>query len=246
MTDDESIDCQAFSDKLHLYVGGDLDAGVLAQCDAHLSNCASCRGALERAQRARRIYFEVSHGAVAQDLDELQLDLWPAVREGLSREGVLQGEVQADPLALGLPSLEVVEGSAPGARRPRFGLLRGAALAAAAAVLAAVLWPAGPERPVNRGGAGATPAVAVSGGALKVNSEGGPAQLPGAIDPGGGPQPNGVMPNTSSSGGLQPVTELRDSLLYETLMSELLKDGSQSLDRYNTEQLASQIGLPLR
>lgn len=242
MTDVHPIDCDAFGDKLPLFVGGDLDADVLADCDAHLSRCAACRGALERAHRARQTYFEVSHAAAARDLEELQLDLWPAVRDELRREGVLQGATSAQPLALGLPASEEAQASEPQPARSRFALLQGGLLTAAAAVLAVVVWPTGPEGATERGGGEATPAVAVSDqGALPENSEGAPSLTPVDIDPGMVAQPLGVQPN-----GLQPVTEFGESLLYETLMSELLKDGPQPMERYNTDQLASQIGLPLR
>ncbi|MHC4379079.1 MAG: zf-HC2 domain-containing protein [Planctomycetota bacterium] len=259
MTDVHPIDCDAFGDKLPLFVGGDLDADVLASCDTHLAQCAPCRGALERAQRARQTYFEVSHAAVAQDLEELQLDLWPAVRDELRREGVLQTAPNAQPLALGLPAAGDVEAQAPQAVGSRFALLRGGVLAAAAAVLAVVMWPSGPDNAAQPDGGGATPAVAVSADStLPVESEGKPALSPDlspglappltpiSSDPGILAQPNVAQPNGLQPGGLQAVTEFGDSLLYETLLSELLKDGPQPMDRYNTDQLASQIGLPLR
>lgn len=268
MTDVHPIDCDAFGDKLPLFVGGDLDADVLASCDAHLTACAPCRGALERAHRARQTYFEVSHAAVARDLEELQLDLWPAVRDELRLEGVLQGTANAQPLALGLPETGDVEVPTPQPAGSRFALLRGGLLAAAAAVLAFVVWPSGNGNETQRHGGEATVAVSAEN-TLPEHSEGAPVLTPGLvpnrtllpIDPGilarsnglpangltaNGLPANGLPENGAQPGGLQPVTDFGGSLLYETLLSELLMDGPQPMDRYNTDQLASQIGLPLR
>lgn len=252
MTTVDPIDCDAFGDKLPLYVGGDLDADVLAACDAHLADCAACRSALERARRARQTYFEVSHAAVARDLEELQLDLWPAVRDELRRDGPLapteERGAPSQPLALGLPS--ETEAATP-ERAPagsRFALLRGGLLTAAAALVAVFAWPSAPDGDTPGGSGEGTPAVAVSDeGLLPDQTEGSPAienGLPGSngIDPGILAQPDtGVG---AQGGGLQPV-HFGDSLLYETLLNEMRQQNVPGL-MPDPDRLASQVGVPLR
>jgi hypothetical protein len=245
MNDVHPIDCAAFGDKLPLYVGGDLDSELLAHCDAHLAGCSACQAALVRANRARQTYFEVSHASVAQDLADLNLYLWPAVRDGLRAEGLL-GE-RPEPLALGLPSEAASEGRPTLALRSGYRWLPGGALAAAAALLAVFVWPTG-GADEGRAGGRAEPAVAVSDpGGLTVHSAGAPAggeavARPATLAADVVAQPADLGQAAPEARGLVPV-DFADSLIYEALMRQ---NGSAPMQRMQPDQLASEYWFPLR
>src|SRR5688572_10939855 len=77
--------CEHVLERLPLYVGEDLDAETAAGVSAHLAGCAGCRAGAERASAARarlRAAFE-------EDVRGGGPNLWPGVRAGLVREGLL-------------------------------------------------------------------------------------------------------------------------------------------------------------
>lgn len=125
---DRNTTCDHVLELLPLHVGEDLDAETAVGVAAHLEGCAGCRAAAGRASAARarlRAAFE-------EDVRGGGPNLWPGVRAGLVREGLL-GERRTAVL-----------------RGP---WRRAAALAAAAAGLAAIILPA----VLLRGGGEATP-----------------------------------------------------------------------------------------
>ena len=114
---DRNTTCDHVLELLPLHVGEDLDAETAAGVSAHLAGCAGCRAAAGRASAARarlRAVFE-------EDVRGGGPNLWPGVRAGLVREGLL-GERRTAVL-----------------RGP---WRRAAAFAAAAAGVAAVILPA--------------------------------------------------------------------------------------------------------
>jgi len=125
---DRNTTCDHVLELLPLHVGEDLDAETAAGVSAHLAGCAGCRAAAGRASAARarlRAVFE-------EDVRGGGPNLWPGVRAGLVREGLL-GERRTAVL-----------------RGP---WRRAAAFAAAAAGVAAIVLPA----VLMRGGGEATP-----------------------------------------------------------------------------------------
>jgi hypothetical protein len=139
-------DCSEIRPNLHLFLGGELDAGLQRGTEEHLAGCSSCRGELAVASRSREVYLACATATVDDSRD---MDLWPGVRSRMFSEGLLgAGSATAEDTA---------------GRILRIGpWLKGGA---AAAVLLAVslLWRAGgaPDRPARDGAGpgvvGATP-----------------------------------------------------------------------------------------
>ena len=141
--------CSQVRERLPLYVGEDLEAGVMVLVRRHLAECGACRRAADRAAQAR--------GAFATHLAEealLQPNLWAGLRAELVREG----RIQASPHEANRDanrSVATPEGPRPlaaesGVRRPRLLRYAGGLAAAAAIVMVATLVPS----PWNRSGDG--------------------------------------------------------------------------------------------
>lgn len=79
--------CAAIENSLPLYVGGDLEEPAASEVARHLAECAACSARLDAARAARDLMVS------ALVLSERRgPELWPLVRAGLVREGVLVPE----------------------------------------------------------------------------------------------------------------------------------------------------------
>ena len=112
--------CAEIENSLPLYVGGDLEAPALDEVARHLEQCPACHEREAAARSARDLLLS----ALAMS-ERKGPALWPGVRAGLVREGVLQ---PAAPVA-------AARGAASGPRR-----LRLVPYAAAAAALLCCFW----------------------------------------------------------------------------------------------------------
>jgi hypothetical protein len=66
-----------WTDRLSEYVDGDLDAPEIAACEAHLAQCAECRGIVDELRAVVAV--------AASDVDRLPAgDLWPGVLERIA------------------------------------------------------------------------------------------------------------------------------------------------------------------
>jgi hypothetical protein len=77
--------CAHVIELLPLYVGEDLDAEAASGVSAHLAGCAGCRAAAGRASAARARL----RAALEETVRGGGPNLWPGVRAGLVREGLL-------------------------------------------------------------------------------------------------------------------------------------------------------------
>ncbi len=138
--------CPEVLEKLPLSVGGDLDPEALESVRAHLALCASCARRAAEVDRARASLI----GALrAREADARNPELWPGIREVLSREGLIPGRSV-------LPAGERGQGarSRPGAspkRGARWMQRALVPLAAAAAVVALVQLGSRTGEPPERG-----------------------------------------------------------------------------------------------
>ncbi len=73
------MNCRQTTEKLPLFVGGDLLPAIAARVEEHLERCASCEAERARYEDARRSLF-VLKGAVVGPAP----DLWPAIRAQLA------------------------------------------------------------------------------------------------------------------------------------------------------------------
>ena len=86
MNHNESI-CIEVENQLPLFVGGDLEDAAATEVALHLTACERCTEREREARTARELLVS------ALQLSERKgPDLWPGVRAGLVREGVLTGE----------------------------------------------------------------------------------------------------------------------------------------------------------
>ena len=83
---EQPMTCAGLEERLPLFVGDDLESGARSAVEAHLAGCVACRER-ERAARAAR---EAFRAAVAAE-SEPSPPLWPGVRAGLVREGLVEG-----------------------------------------------------------------------------------------------------------------------------------------------------------
>jgi anti-sigma factor RsiW len=139
-------DCAEIENSLTLYVGGDLEAPAMDEVARHLAACPACTAHEKQARSARDTLV-----AALVMSERRGPELWPGVRAGLVREGVLQ------------PQMELTQPRA--ARRPRL-----VPYAAAAAALLIGFWLArdafdteapvrpGPDQPPNLVERGVEPA----------------------------------------------------------------------------------------
>ena len=91
-----TMDCTEAKAHLPLFVGGDLEAPHAAQVDAHVAVCQACEARLFAAREARGALLEWAR----VESDESDVDLWPGVRAGLAREGLidaLPGAAESSP-----------------------------------------------------------------------------------------------------------------------------------------------------
>jgi hypothetical protein len=116
----DRMSCGEVREKLPLYVGGDLDAGVLDAVRGHLDLCGECARLAGKVMGARR---ELVAAFRAQESDVARPGLWPGIRATLHAEGLIH--------AAGEPAQQPV---APRARRARWTWAL-APLAAAAVLL---------------------------------------------------------------------------------------------------------------
>jgi hypothetical protein len=151
--------CAEIENSLPLYVGGDLESPAMDEVASHLAECSACSGREEAARAARELM--VSALVMSERKGPA---LWPGVRAGLVREGILQPEA-----ALATP------------RAPR--RLRLVPYAAAAAALLIGFWlardafdgggpygngPDVPAQPIADNRPGPAPRVALTAPALPV------------------------------------------------------------------------------
>ncbi len=139
-----SVPCAEVEAHLPLYVGGDLEAPLAEVVALHLEGCRTCAVRLEALENAREELLSLARAPQRG----VEVDLWPAVRAQLAEEGVL------DPL---------------GAGRQRAPILRLAAPfvgAAAAAVLALLVWQPFAPAPASVDGLGGSEGA--TGGGLTV------------------------------------------------------------------------------
>jgi anti-sigma factor RsiW len=81
-------DCAEIENSLPLFVGGDLDLPAADEVARHLAGCPACQERERAARKARELM--VSAFAMSERQGPA---LWPGVRAGLVREGVLQPQV---------------------------------------------------------------------------------------------------------------------------------------------------------
>lgn len=101
----DRMSCGEVREKLPLYVGGDLDAGVLDNVRGHLDLCGDCARLADRVLGARR---ELVAAFRAQESDVARPGLWPGIRAALQSEGLIH--------AAGEPALQPVAPRAPRVR----------------------------------------------------------------------------------------------------------------------------------
>ncbi len=73
------MNCRQTSDRLPLFVGGDLAPAIAAQVEEHLSGCEICREELASYEDARQSLFALKGGGGGATPD-----LWPSIRKELS------------------------------------------------------------------------------------------------------------------------------------------------------------------
>ena len=151
------MSCAEVTEKLPLFVGGDLDVEVLEAVRGHLDLCAECARRAGEASRARRALV-----AAFREVDPSRPELWSGIRSTLRAEGLIRepGKRElAHPLAQNAQRAR--------SNRVRWGLLL-TLMAAAAAILVVVqlggffAWPSNKAlpRPEVAPGFGATQGVA--------------------------------------------------------------------------------------
>src|SRR5262245_51912198 len=87
----DRMSCGEVREKLPLFVGGDLDAGVLDAVRGHLDLCGECARLADRVLGARR---ELVAAFRAQESDVAQPGLWPGIRATLYTEGLIHAAGQ--------------------------------------------------------------------------------------------------------------------------------------------------------
>lgn len=271
MSDSTAINCQSFEDKLHLFIGGDLDSDLVNACELHRQACAPCADLYGDAQTARQAYFEVSHAALANDLADRGLNLWPAVRDELQSAGVLgdqpllanRGDVptgvhsDGQPLALGLPSsagesaavLAMPQEERGGRRNWARSLATGGLAAAAALVIAFQL---GGDRTSSgaptAGDSSSSPAVAVSmEGDLPVQGNLQPAAGGLGLQANGAEVASEGLADEPGAGSLRPI-RYEDSLVVESyqLQLEQLSQSGLAVGHVDPTKLAGDVSIQLR
>ncbi len=120
--------CHDVREKLPLFLGGDLEADVLAEVREHVAHCGGCAREAEAAERAREVLVTSLEREAPRESD-----LWQGIRSSLVAEGRI-------PASLGVGEAGAGTGTpgtaSPKITRPHLRLVRRAAgLAAAAAVL---------------------------------------------------------------------------------------------------------------
>ena len=122
------MDCTEVEAHLPLFVGGDLETPLAVKVEAHLQACQGCGGRLEAAGRARSALLELAARTRAEARLE-QVDLWPGVRALLAEEGLV-----------GSPSAAAARSAARPVPGRVLSFARYLGGAAAAAVLALLVW----------------------------------------------------------------------------------------------------------
>ncbi len=93
----DRMSCGEVREKLPLFVGGDLDAGVLDAVRGHLDLCVECARLADRVMGARR---ELVAAFRAQEGDAARPGLWPGIRATLHAEGLIHPAGESTPQAV--------------------------------------------------------------------------------------------------------------------------------------------------
>jgi hypothetical protein len=102
-TDNNDPSCSEIRERIPLFIGGDLDLGVLECVSEHLQRCPSCAEVCEQAQRGREALIATLR---QREPDYKKPNLWGGVRAALMQEELLPlaGEVLSDDGALENPA----------------------------------------------------------------------------------------------------------------------------------------------
>ena len=198
---DTKTTCTEVEGLLPLYVGGDLEKDQLDFVAGHLQGCTDCAKAFSRTREAR--------GLLRTELLDLvegrEPQLWPALREQLQAEGLLQQAASGVPVDSNQSSPSKLEPAAALASvlaHPRWRRTAGLAAGIAAVIALGKMAPLGGDDPLGPNDLGASPALAEGGSAA--------------------PKTGSGFGGTVASSGAVPLDLTADSLLAGASAPELV------------------------